>query len=385
MAYTVSRVLATGIYFVRDWVFCSEAIAVPLFVASLFFFNVLRLLRGLFVCFCRWKYKHVEIPSTPDEFKVGDYNAVKGFPHGLEKRDMKNYSHEAKTSDMAAFSIQGRRKTMEDRFNSISHNFENNYSVYAVFDGHGGEFAAEYIEEQLFCSIRKEFTQGSFQNDPDLVKQVLTSVIRTVDAQLVCLSRDRMDLSGSTGIIVFQKGNHITVANIGDSRAVMCDTKGNVVALSTDHKPSDPKEQQRIVDAGGFVTFNGVWRVAGVLATSRAFGDYPLKQRRFVTVEPEFRVYDIQESKPHFIILATDGLWDVFSNEDAVRFISERLDEPHLGAKSLALQAYYRGSLDNITVMVINFKKKRALQRKFDKKLKHLSGTTPESNQDESK
>lgn len=82
-----------------------------------------------------------------------------------------------------------------------------------------------------------------------------------------------------------------------------------------------PKEQQRIVDAGGFVTFNGVWRVAGVLATSRAFGDYPLKQRRFVTVEPEFRVYDIQESKPHFIIMATDGLWDVFSNEDAVRFI----------------------------------------------------------------
>lgn len=138
MAYTVSRVLASGVYFVRDWVFCSEAIA--LFVASLFFFNVLRLVRGLFVCFCRWKYKHVEIPSTPDEFKVRDYNSVKGFPGGLEK--MKKYSHEAKTSDMAAFSIQGRRKTMEDRFNSISHNFENNYSVYAVFDGHGGEVNA---------------------------------------------------------------------------------------------------------------------------------------------------------------------------------------------------------------------------------------------------
>lgn len=64
---------------------------------------------------------------------------------------------------------------------------------------------------------------------------------------------------------------------------------------------------------------------------------------------------------------------------------SERLDEPHLGAKSLALQAYYRGSLDNITVMVINFKKKRALQRKFDKKIKDLSDATPESSQEESK
>ena len=55
------------------------------------------------------------------------------------------------------------------------------------------------------------------------------------------------------------------------------------------------------------------------------------------------------------MILATDGLWDTFSNEEAVRYIRERLDEPHFGAKSLVLQAYYRGSLDNITVMVVNF------------------------------
>ncbi|CAL1532707.1 unnamed protein product [Lymnaea stagnalis] len=367
MAYTVSKIFASGVYFVRDWVFCSESIAI--FVASLFFFNLLRLFRGLFICFCRWKYKNIDIPVTtsPDVYKD---ILTKDIHFGDEKSEIKSYSHEAKTNDMAAFSIQGRRKTMEDRFNSITHNFENNHSVYAVFDGHGGEFAAEYIEEQLFSSIRKEFIQGSFQNDPDMVKQVLTSLIRTVDAQLVCLSRDRMDLSGITYISAYKSssGHHITVANIGDSRAVMCDCQGKVLALSTDHKPSDPKEQQRIVDAGGFVTFNGVWRVAGVLATSRAFGDYPLKQRKFVTVEPEFRVFNIKESKPHFIILATDGLWDVFSNEDAVQFIRERLDEPHFGAKSLALQAYYRGSLDNITVMVINFKRKRTLQRKFDEK-----------------
>ena len=55
------------------------------------------------------------------------------------------------------------------------------------------------------------------------------------------------------------------------------------------------------------------------------------------------------------MILATDGLWDAFSNEEAVSYISERLDEPHYGAKSIVLQAYYRGSLDNITVMVVNF------------------------------
>ncbi|XP_005095331.1 protein phosphatase 1L [Aplysia californica] len=370
MAYTVSKVLASVIYFVRDWLFCPEAIA--LFVASLFFFNFLRLLRSLIVCFCRWKYKNVPIPSSPRSSKESRSDSVNITGNGgenvgcLEKSVFRTYSHEAKSCDMAAFSIQGRRKTMEDRFNSISHNYEHNHSVYAVFDGHGGEFAAEYIEDQLFRSIQKELCQGSFPADPDQVKQVLTSVIRQVDAQLVCLSRDRMDLSGSTGILLYQKEDVLIIANIGDSRAVMSDVKGKVVPLSTDHKPSDPKEQQRIVDAGGFVTFNGVWRVAGVLATSRAFGDYPLKQRKFITVEPEFRVFNAQECKPHFIIMASDGLWDVFSNEEAAQFISERLDEPHFGAKSLALQAYYRGSLDNITVMVINVKRKRVLQKKFD-------------------
>ena len=75
------------------------------------------------------------------------------------------------------------------------------------------------------------------------------------------------------------------------------------------------------MEAGGFVTFNGVWRVAGVLATSRAFGDYPLKQRHFLTVEPEFTVTRTPEAMPHFIVIATDGLWDVFSNEEVVQFV----------------------------------------------------------------
>lgn len=368
MAYTMSKSLGSVIYFVRDLIFCPETLA--LFVSFLLLFNCLRILRGLVVLFYKWKYKNVPLPGS---LSAKDFNGANKFSvnnnsiNGIENKDFRNYSHEAKSCDMAAFSIQGRRKTMEDRFNALSHNYEKNLSVYAVFDGHGGEFAADYIEDHIFRSLQKEILQGSCPADPDSVKQVITSVFRQVDAQLVCLSRDRMDLSGSTGVLLYQKGDCLVVANVGDSRAVMCDSVGRVVPLSTDHKPSDPAEQQRIVEAGGFVTFNGVWRVAGVLACSRAFGDYPLKQRKFVTVDPDFEVCSTtEEGRPHFIVMASDGLWDVFSNEDAVQFISERLDEPHFGAKSLALQAYYRGSLDNITVMVINMRRKRGLQRRYN-------------------
>lgn len=112
--------------------------------------------------------------------------------------------------------------------------------------------------------------------------------------------------------------------------------------------------------SGGFISFNGSWRVQGILAMSRSLGDYPLKKLSVVIPEPDIVTFDLDKLQPEFMILASDGLWDAFSNEEAVRFIRERLDEPHFGAKSIVLQAYYRGCPDNITVMVVKFKKSGA-------------------------
>jgi len=112
------------------------------------------------------------------------------------------------------------------------------------------------------------------------------------------------------------------------------------------------------MNAGGFVVFNGVWRVVGVLAMSRALGDYPLKENNIVIANPDVLTFDLVDVRPHFIILATDGLWDVFDNDEACSFIQSHLHEPHCGARSLALAAYQRGSLDNITVMVVNLEKR---------------------------
>lgn len=88
----------------------------------------------------------------------------------------------------------------------------------------------------------------------------------------------------------------------------------------------------------------------------RALGDYPLKDRKLVIADPDVLSFDLKDHRPSFLILASDGLWDTFSNEEAIAFIKERLNEPDYGAKSITLQAYYRGSLDNITVIIINFK-----------------------------
>jgi len=50
--------------------------------------------------------------------------------------------------------------------------------------------------------------------------------------------------------------------------------------------------------------------------------------------------------RPHFLILASDGLWDTFSNEEACTFVQEHLKESDFGAKSLVMESYKRGSVD---------------------------------------
>ncbi|XP_033209840.1 protein phosphatase 1L [Belonocnema kinseyi] len=363
-------------------------------------------------------------------------------------------SWELKEGYVAAYAVQGHRSHMEDRF-VINEDINNTgVSIFAVFDGHGGEFAANYARDNLIpnisrkvvelkniiagklpCSVRvteevkekeekeekpepiplerkKSFrktvstslTDDCMKNavgvtDPELLNKLdslsrpitkevrpsrldenpppkidvisyiegnkinysrlLTDEVLAVDRLLVEAAKKNMDVAGTTALIALMEGDKLIVANVGDSRGVMCDAKGNAIPLSFDHKPQQQRERKRINKAGGLVTFNGVWRVAGILATSRALGDYPLKDKKLVIADPDILTFDLSDHNPMFLVLASDGLWDTFTNEEAVAFIKDRINEPHFGAKSITLQSYYRGSLDNITVVVINLKDRK--------------------------
>ncbi|KAJ8670286.1 hypothetical protein QAD02_001545 [Eretmocerus hayati] len=363
---------------------------------------------------------------------------------------------EFKQDYVAAYAIQGRRPHMEDRF-VVNTNIENTgVSLFAVFDGHGGEFAANYARDKLIPSISaqivalKNILSGKSEilpvtdqdqatvdkendnsdanlvkrkksivksvstantddcvdrnkgvTDPELINKLdsltksitrevrpcktsekektppkmnlmdyldgnkinygrlLTDQVLAIDKLLVETAKKNLDVAGTTALLAIIEDNKLIVANVGDSRGVMCDSKGNAIPLSFDHKPQQQRERNRIIKAGGSVSFNGVWRVAGILATSRALGDYPLKDKKFVIAEPDILTFDLDDHNPIFLLLASDGLWDTFSNEEAVSFIKERVDEPHFGAKSITLQSYFRGSLDNVTVVVVNLKNRR--------------------------
>ena len=125
------------------------------------------------------------------------------------------------------------------------------------------------------------------------------------------------------------------------------------------------KERKRIEDAGGFIAMNGVWRVQGILATSRAMGDFPLKDKKVVTCEPDILSFRLKKLDSEFAILASDGLWDTHSNEEAVQFIKSSLNENNKtsrkqqienAAKNLAIDSHRKGSTDNVTVVLLDFK-----------------------------
>lgn len=171
---------------------------------------------------------------------------------------------------VASSSMQGWRVSMEDAHQHILELSPEDpeASYYAVFDGHGGAKIAKYASIHLHRIIvnRPEYKTGDFST---AIKEGFLENDRNMKA-----SPDLMnEMAGCTSNVVLIKDGILYCGNAGDSRCI-AGVGGTAVALSTDHKPNDPAEKQRITEAGGFVEFN---RVNGNLALSRALGDFVFK------------------------------------------------------------------------------------------------------------
>ncbi|XP_034590119.1 probable protein phosphatase 2C 56 isoform X1 [Setaria viridis] len=253
-------------------------------------------------------------------------------------------------------SFIGRRSTMEDCYDiKLTKLDGHSVNLFGVFDGHGGNLAAEYLKDNLFKNLMK---QPEFLTDTKLA--ISRGFLETDGDILETISSSFRD-DGSTALAAVLIGKHLYVANVGDSRAVASKaSKGKVparkkrpksVPLSKDHKPNRKDERKRIEDAGGVVIWDDTWRVGGILAMSRAFGNRMLKE--YVIAEPDIQEEEVN-SDLEYLILATDGLWDVVRNEDAVALLKAE-DGPQAAAVKLTEIAYSRHSADNITCIVVQF------------------------------
>jgi serine/threonine protein phosphatase PrpC len=275
-------------------------------------------------------------------------------------------------------SLLGLRPTNEDAecfYLNLDNNDKSkkNINLIGIFDGHGGPLVSKYLSDKL----PPYFYNKSIV--PDSAKPSSTKyhkyIIKLFDFIQEKIRNEIIEskLMGSTAIIaqIYKNSDKnsdrkkMQIINVGDCRAVLCNKYNIGIPLTKDHKPTSIEEFDRITKLGGKVTQlpNDDPRIGG-LSVSRSIGDIDTKP--YVSHQPEIFDYDIDDNDK-FIILACDGLWDVFDNQSAVDFVLHEMKNNYKYniitnslknniAMKLASDAIKRGSTDNVSCMVLFFK-----------------------------
>lgn len=247
------------------------------------------------------------------------------------------------------------RAHIEDRYSALANSIQADLkqAFFGIFDGHGGakaaEFAAARLGQNILHNLGRETNMA--ESDKTIEEKIKDGYLAT-DAEFL-----RENASGGTCCVTaFIQQGKLMVSNVGDCRAVI--SKGGLAEILTmDHTPSRQDEKTRIENKGGYVDYcNGVWRIQGSLAVSRAIGDQHLKE--WVTAEPDTTTVNIQPDC-EFLILASDGLWDKVTDQEAVDVVlpfctgGSNKQEQARGCRKLAELSISKGSNDDISVMVI--------------------------------
>lgn len=280
-------------------------------------------------------------------------------------------------------------------------------------DNSTSEYTAAGLYDEIFEDGRSEVTLTALQ-----LSHIIAEAFRLTNRQLFRKANQSLagpsnitsGIGGTTATIVVEFQQYLMIAHVGDSRVVACcspqseDSQRGVrpIQLTLDHTPHLASEAASVRERGGWIDTKGtVPRVNGYLAVTRSLGDSFLGD--VLSSVPDVLVLDIlprrdavpstsigsdqsncgalysvfNKSSLLFLIIASDGLWDVLSNDEAVELVCDSLsalvhhsdsaglsespevttlpaDAFHEASKILAHEAYLRGSSDNIGVCVID-------------------------------
>ena len=254
-------------------------------------------------------------------------------------------------------------KSMEDKSKSIL-NFNNNPNelLFELFDGHGGENVSCYLQKN-YAKIYKKYLYETKNNIVDSFSMSFNHIDEDIKNQ------PNVENQGSTGTIIHiirEKNNRLFIfnANVGDSRASLISAK-KIIRLSQDHRTDDKDERKRVISEGGLI-MNG--RVNGELMLTRSFGDFDFKPnkknvkyinseiirfRRGVICEPFVTQIEIDQSiSNQFLFLASDGVWDVISEEEIQQLIKVNNDTKNLSSIIIE-KALMKKAWDNLSIFTV--------------------------------
>ncbi|WYZ36585.1 hypothetical protein EsH8_II_000091 [Colletotrichum jinshuiense] len=258
------------------------------------------------------------------------------------------------------------------------------WMFWGVFDGHAGWTTSAKLRQALITSVAQELNntyQGSADLSPpaEAIDSAIKSGFTRLDDEIVNQSVEKVlkagsktmaaellapALSGSCALLSFydSRSKLLRVACTGDSRAVLgrrsASGKWTATALSVDQTGGNPDEAARLrkLHPGeDRVVHNG--RILGGLEPSRAFGDASYKWSReitnrlresffarsaspllktppYVTAEPVVTTTKIEPENGDFVVMATDGLWEMLTNEEVVGLVGKWIESQASGSSS---------------------------------------------------
>jgi integrin-linked kinase-associated serine/threonine phosphatase 2C len=227
------------------------------------------------------------------------------------------------------------------------------FSFYAVFDGLGtsGKEASNSVCDFMLSYIDRHHQKIIKADRDSVIYDLLNSMFLKAEDSLRTVGLD-MDLSGTTCVCVLAKGTALYVANVGDSRAVLGRIAAQhrfAVELTQDHKPHVRKERERILKNGGSIRKImskddpvGPYRIwadedGPGLGLTRCLGNFASKKIGMIS-SPSIQKILLKEVD-QFVVIATDGLWEVMSSTDVVAFILRLGEDRSQAAKQLVIEA----------------------------------------------
>ena len=253
-----------------------------------------------------------------------------------------------------SISLKGIREKNEDVI-VVKRSRKTGEILAGCFDGHGGSFVSEYLGDHLFKTV-----SGVYDD-----RRLGETIEKMHNSMAYAHPNETLECGSTLLLCRFHPSmRFIQTVNLGDSRAVFCDTKGRVRQLTHDHSPDTLDERFRITAEGQEVVWDEedeVYRVNGY-SLSRAFGDAGVPG---ISHTPVITTYRLTSGATKYVIMGCDGLWDVFSVEEACKFLDHvvttrrnPLKDIDSGRAStnvaycLAREALRRGSTDNVSVIV---------------------------------
>jgi len=219
----------------------------------------------------------------------------------------------------------------------------NQMALFCVFDGHGtgGEHVSQFAARRLPELVARH---PVIVTDP---AKALSEGLTWVDEELKASEQIEAARCGCTAVAVLYVGGpqpRLIAANLGDSRCVVAQAGADsgavprAFALTADQKPNDPQEKARIEGAGGFVSlsfsdgepsrvYTSILMSGQGLAVARSVGDHEFSDVG-VCAEPVVSELVLERGRDEFVVLASDGIWDMFSSDEAVAFFAPKTAGP---------------------------------------------------------